>query len=144
MRNYALLGVWWDLRGQLIADYRRRKAERPDLLNSRRDYHKIKAMAGQGAEAVVFTELRTVTRVGQDKAIVEIGSKHQPFKLFFADLDGPAAQELLALLEDAYISGDESHPRRSYAYVNGQLKLFRDEPELVVTSAQQVTDSPPT
>ena len=144
MRNYALLGVWWDLRGELIEDYRRRKAERPDLLNSRRDYHKIQAMAGEGAEAVVFTELRTVTRVGQDKAIVEIGSKHQPFKLFFADLDGPDAQELLALLEDGYISGDESHPRRSYAYVNGQLKLFRDEPELVVTSAQQVTDSPPT
>ncbi len=100
-------------------------------------------MAAAGAEAVVFTELRSFARVGQNKAVVEIGSKHQPFKLFLADMDGAAGQELLTMLEDAYISGDDHHPRRSYAYVAGQLKLFRDEPELVVTSAQQITDSPP-
>lgn len=142
MRNYALLGVWWDLRGQLIEDYRRRKVDRPGLLNSRRDYQKITDMAAEGAEALIFTELRTFTRVGQSKAIVEIGSKHQPFKLFFADVHGAAGQELLALLEEAYISGDEHHPRRSYAYVKGPLKLFREEPELSVTSAEQITDSP--
>ncbi len=143
MRNYALLGTWWDLRGELIEDYRRRKSERPDLLNSRRDYAKIVEMAEARAEAVVFTELRTVTRVGQDNAIVEIGSKHQPFKLFLPDVDGAEGQAILALLENAYISTDDNHPRRSYAYVRGPLKLFREEPELEVTSALQITDSPP-
>ncbi len=143
MRNYALLGVWWDLRGELIDDYRRRKAERPDLLNSRRDYHTVKDMAVAGSEAVIFTELRTFTRLGQNKAVVEIGSKHQPFKLFLSDIDGPDGQEVLALLDNAYIATDDDHPRRSYAYVKGQLKLFREEPELIVTSAGQITDSPP-
>jgi hypothetical protein len=100
-------------------------------------------MAATGAEAVIFTELRTVTRVGQNNAIVEIGSKKQPFTLFVPDMDGAEGQKILALLDDAYIGGDEHHPRRSYAYVEGTLKLFRDEPELVVTSAFQITDSPP-
>ena len=143
LRNYALLGVWWDLRGQLIEDYRRRKAERPELLNSRRDYARIVEMAAAEAEAVVFTELRTVSRGGRNNAIVEIGSKHQPFKLFLPDIDGAQGQEILALLENAYIGTDDDHPRRSYAYVQGPLKLFREEPELVVTSAPQITDSPP-
>jgi micrococcal nuclease len=143
MRNYALLGVWWDLRGQLIEDYRRHKAERPELLNSRRDYAKIVELAEAGAEAVIFTELRTVSRVGQNNAIVEIGSKSQPFKLFLPDVEGAEGQAILALLDNAYVDGDDSHPRRSYAYVQGPLKLFREEPELVVTSALQITDSPP-
>ncbi len=142
MRNYALLGVWWDLRGELIEDYRRRKVERPDLLNSRRDYAKIVELAQAGAEAVIFTELRTITRIGQDNAIVEIGSKHQPFKLFLPDVDGAEGQAILALLDNAYISTDDEHPRRSYAYVRGPLKLFREEPELEVNSALQITDSP--
>ncbi len=142
MRNYALLGVWWDLRGQLIEDYRRRKRERPDLLNSRRDYAKITEMPAAGGDAVIFTELRTFSRVGRNNAIVEIGSKHQPFKLFLPDVDGAQGQEILALLENAYIGADDDHPGRSYAYVRGPLKLFREEPELVVTSALQITDSP--
>ncbi len=32
--------------------------------------------------------------------------------------------------------------RRRYAYARGMLKLFRDELEMVVTSAGQVTDLP--
>ena len=143
MRNYALLGVWWDLRGQLIEDYRRRKAERPELLNSRRDYAKLVELAGAEAEAVIFTELRTVSRVGQNNAIVEIGSRSQPFKLFLPDVEGAEGQAILALLDNAYVDGDDNHPRRSYAYVHGPLKLFRDEPELVVTSALQISDAPP-
>lgn len=143
MRNYALLGVWWDLRGELIDDYRRRKVERPELLNSRRDYQQIAQLAGAGEEAVIFTELRTFTRVAPNKAIVEIGSRQQPFKLFLDDVDGRDGQQVLALLENAYIPSGDLHPRRSYGYVKGQLKLFRDEPELVVTAARQITALPP-
>lgn len=143
MRNYALLGVWWDLRGELIDDYRRRKLDRPNLLNSRRDYEQIREMAAAGNTAVIFTELRTFTRVGQNKAVVEIGSKHQPFKLFLTDVDGRDGQDILRLLENRYLGGGENHPRRSYAYVEGQLKLFREQPELVLTSVEQITDIPP-
>jgi micrococcal nuclease len=143
MRNYALLGVWWDLRAQVISDYRRFRADRPPLLNSRLDYEQIVALAREGAEAVIFTELRSYTKVGQRKAIAEIGSKHQPFKVFLPDVDGDEGQQVLALLDNRYIAKDPDHPRRSYAYVKGPLKLFRDEPEVTVTGAEQISDAPP-
>jgi len=81
-RNYAHLGVWWTLRAELIADYRRLRAARPELLNSRLDYAKLHELAAQQQQATAFTELRTYTPMGQNKAIVDIGSKAQPFKLF--------------------------------------------------------------
>ena len=142
MRNYALLGTWWALRAELIDAYRRLRPQRPELLNTRRDYEAIKALAGEEQEAVVFTELRSYSRVGQRKAIVEIGSVHQPFKLFLRDVDAEEGQQVLALLDNRYLAQDD-HPRRSYAYVQGPLKLFRDEPELTVTSADQIADAAP-
>jgi endonuclease YncB( thermonuclease family) len=141
-RNYALLGVWWTLRAELIDDYRRLRAARPELLNSRRDYAKLHELAAGEQTATVFTELRTYTPVGQNKAIVDIGSKAQPFKLFLPDIDSDAGQEILRLLDDRYIPKDPDHVRRSYAYVDGPLKLFRDEPEVVVSASDQITDVP--
>jgi|GEM_PF-4239777 len=41
---------------------------------------------------------------------------------------------------DRYVAAD--HVRRSYAYVQGPLQLYRDAPETVVTSADQITDLP--
>jgi micrococcal nuclease len=142
-RNYALLGVWWALRAELIAAYRGYRAAQPELLNSRLDYAELVDLAKQRAEATVFTELRTYTPIGQNKAIVDIGSKAQPFKLFLPDVEGDEGQRLLRLLDGRYIPKDDHHVRRSYAYVRGPLQLFRDEPEVVVTSARQLTDLPP-
>ena len=75
--------------------------------------------------------------------MVDIGSRHQPFKLFLPDIESGDGQRLLALLDSRYIAKDPSHIRRSYAYVRGPLKLFRDEPEITVTSADQILDAPP-
>lgn len=141
-RNYALLGVWWALRAELIDQFRRRRAKRPDLLDSRLDYTRLHKLAEQKHEATVFTELRTYTRVGATKAIVDIGSRAQPFKLFLPDIEGDAGQRVLRLLQDRYVGTDADHVRRSYAYVHGSTKLFRDEPEMVVTSIDQITDTP--
>jgi micrococcal nuclease len=141
-RNYPLLGVWWTLRAELIDNYRARRKARPDLPNSRLDYARLHQLANQEEEATVFTELRTYTQVGQNKAVVEIGSKAQPFKLLLPNIEAQAGQEILRLLDQRYISRSPDRVRRSYAYVQGPLKLFNDEPELVVTSADQVADSP--
>jgi micrococcal nuclease len=142
-RNYALLGVWWTLRAELITAYRGFRAAQPALLNSRLDYAELVDRAKQHEEATVFTELRTYTPVGQNKAIVDIGSRAQPFKLFLPNVEGEEGQRLLRLLDGRYIPKDDHHVRRSYAYVRGPLQLFRDEPEVVVTSAHQITDVPP-
>ncbi len=50
-------------------------------------------------------------------------------------------QEVPGPLDNAQIVADGDHP--AAATLKGQLKLFREEPELIVTSARQITDSPP-
>jgi micrococcal nuclease len=143
MRNYATLGAWWSLRAELIDGYRSRRADDPSLLNSRRDYAELLELADDGAEATVFTELARIERVGQRRAIVDIGSREQPFKLFVPDIESDEGRQLLSLLRTRYIAEDPDRIRRSYAYVRGLLKLFRGQPELVVVGPGQVTDSPP-
>ncbi len=143
MRNYALLHVWWNLRADVIDKYRAARQSRPELLNSRLDYQQIVELAAAGQTATIFTELRTFTRLGQRKAMVDIGSKAQPFKLFIPDMDTEEARDVIRLLDNRYVARDENHPGRSYAYVTGELKLFREEPEMIVTVADQLADSPP-
>jgi micrococcal nuclease len=143
MRNYATLGAWWRLRAAIIDDHRSHRAADSSLLNSRLDYAELRELAAQEREATVFTELASVTRVGQRRAIVDIGSRQQPFKLFVPDIESDDGRRLLSQLQTRYIAEDPDRIRRSYAYVRGQLKLFRDEPELVVVQASQVTDTPP-
>ncbi len=131
------------LRATAIDDYRRRRATDPTLLNSRRDYVKLRELARERHDGIVFTELAGLTRIGQHRAIVDIGSRHQPFKLFVPDIESDNGRELLSLLTTRYITDTPDRIRRSYAYVQGQLKLFGDEPEIVVENAAQVTDTPP-
>ncbi len=38
---------------------------------------------------------------------------------------------------------EPDHPRRSYTYVRGTLKLFGGKPEIVVRAADQLSDDPP-
>jgi micrococcal nuclease len=143
-RNYALLGVLWELRAELVEASRRARAAQPGaILDSRLDYARIEELAAQETEATVFTELSELKRIGAQKAIITIGSMHQPFKLFMPDLLGEAGQKIAMLVENRYVGGDETHPGRSYAYVSGPLKLFNGEPELVLTDAAQIADAPP-
>ncbi len=40
-----LLGVWWDLRAQVIEEHRSLRSDQPNLLNSRRDYEELLRLA---------------------------------------------------------------------------------------------------
>lgn len=141
-RNYAMLGVWWQLRAGLIEQYRNEREADSNLLNSRRDYARLVELAREGQEATVFTELREYHRVGGRHVVVTIGSLQQPFQLFVPDADVEPGQTVLRLLDHRYIAVELDHPRRSYAYVRGPLKLFGEKPEIVVKSAEQITDQP--
>ncbi len=144
IRNYAALKTWWNLRASIIDGYRAIKDQHDELLSSRLDFDEIRERAAAGGQqATIFTALDRVRRVGSRSAIVNIGSQHQPFAIFLPNIEDDAGQRIVNLLENRYISGDETHPRQSYAYVSGELKLFRGDPEIVVTSADQVTDTVP-
>jgi micrococcal nuclease len=141
-RNYALLGVWWHLRAQEIAAYREARIGDPLLFNSRLDYERLLTLAAHDTEATVFTELREYHRVGGRHVVVTIGSLQQPFQLFVPDADADAGQAILRLLDNRYIAAEPEHPRRSYAYVRGTLKLFDGKPEIVVRATGQISDEP--
>ena len=143
MRNYWLLGVWWDLRARIIEDYRAFKRDNPDkVFNTRLDYAALQAMAQEEQEVAIFTELRSIKRIGGENGIVSIGSIAQPFKLFLPGLDEPDGQRIVDLIRLRYAGAGDDKPGRGYAYVKGKLALYRDEPELIVTSAEQISDRP--
>jgi micrococcal nuclease len=141
IRNYAVLKTWWTLRAQIIDEYRKIKPNYPDLLNTRLDYDTLATRAQSGDTLTVFTELSSYKLVSQQSAIVKIGSVKQPFTLFIPDAISDEGQKILNLLEYRYISKGDGYPRRSYAYLTGQLSLYGGKPQIVVTNAEQIQDN---
>ena len=141
LRNYAALGTWWQLRADIIDEYRNARGTDDSLLNPRLDYAELQVKAGNGESATVFTEFRTIRRIRGKSGLIGIGSNEQPFSLFIPDMDSPEGQATVNLLESRYISSGDDHPRRSYAYVTGQLSTFQDRPQMVLNVATQITDS---
>lgn len=143
------LGDWWALRAEVVQSFRRaRAADVENLYDSRIDYAEIENLVGE--EVVIFTELRDYRRTqGGDHAIVTIGSQSQPFKLFIPSaFETPEGERILSLLTRRYLAGGYDgrtieRPRRNYAYVSGEVKLYPEEdgePEIVVTSIDQIRD----
>lgn len=147
-RNYYALGAWWALRAGVINDYRRLRSEGAEILNSRIDFERIKALAQDNQRSTIFTELNKYERLGSRKAVVKIGSIAQPFSIFIPDIESEGGQGLVTLLSERYIAGGTengvtvTHLRRSYGYVTGQLKLFRGDPEIVVEVPEAISDLP--
>jgi micrococcal nuclease len=142
VHNYAALGVWWNLRALIIDEFRQLKTQHQNLLNSRLDFEAIVAKAKAHEQGIVFTELRSLRHITPTSARIEIGSVKQPFNLYIPDTESPDGQALVNLLHHRYFSTDD-YPKRSYAYVTGQLRLFNKNPQIIVYSASQVTDDPP-
>ena len=105
-RRYERLLPWWHLRASVIETFREQQHLNPEqkILNSRTDYEEIRGKAQLGEEATVFTELRHITLLGSEKAMVTTGSDKQPFKLFIPDLYRWEGQKILRLLEHRYLT----------------------------------------
>lgn len=147
MRDYGALCAWWELRAETIETFRQARQEgTADILDSRLDYTELEGREGE--HAVVFTELRSYRRVGQNHVVVNIGSQAQPFKLFLPNaIETDEGQRILSLFDRRYIANSDGDtvetPLRSYAYVSGDIKLYQGKPEIEITSIDQVTDRPP-
>ncbi|AUV80871.1 nuclease [Salinigranum rubrum] len=148
MRDYHGLSAWWALRAEAVERYRAAATE-GDVFDSRLDYDALRERAG--SEATVFTEIAEVERVGAAHAVASNGSREQRFKLFLPDaLETESGQRVLSLLRQRYVAESDGttvqRPTRSYAFVTGPVKRYppRDgEPEIDVTSIEQVTDVAP-
>ena len=144
VRNYGRLGVWWYLRAEIIQNYRRFKQENADatVFNTRLDYEKLVELAKKEEEATIFTELRNPKRIGGNNMFIGIGSVEKPFSIFIPKVDEADGLKIMSLIKNRYISTDEEHPRRSYAYVKGELSIYRDKPQIIVTEVEQIMDLP--
>ena len=144
VRNYAQLGVWWYLRAEIIQNYRRFKQQNVDatVFNTRLDYEKLVELAKKEKEATIFTELRNPKRVAVNNMFIGIGSVEKPFSIFIPKVDENAGLKIMSLIKNRYISTDDEHPRRSYAYVKGNLSIHRDKPQIIVTDLKQIMDLP--
>lgn len=144
VRNYAQLGVWWYLRAEIIQNYRRFKQQNPDaaVFNTRLDYEKLVELAKKEEEATIFTELRNPKRIAVNNMFIGIGSVEKPFAIFIPKVDENAGLKIMSLIKNRYISTDDEHPRRSYAYVKGNLSIHRDKPQIIVTDVKQIMDLP--
>lgn len=146
-RNYANLGAWWSLRAMIIDDYRRARAGSAAILNSRLDYAEIAERARAGEEIVVFTELATFRRLGARRAVIDIGSQAQSFQVFIPDIETEEGMALVNLVHERYLGEDDGRTtiraRRSYAYVQGRLQMFRDAPEIIISGPAGISDAPP-
>lgn len=141
IHNYAALGIWWSLRAEIIDGFRQYKAHQPDLLNSRLDFEEIVARAQHQEKVVVFTELRSLRRITATSARIEIGSVKQPFSLYLPNTESPGGKSVVNLLNNRYFS-TENAPKRSYAYVTGQLRMFNKNPQITIKSTSQIMDEP--
>lgn len=142
-RNYASLSTWWNLRAMLIDQYRAHLAAGKTIYNTRLDYQLIKQKAQESKTVTLFTEVRRLATINNDSiGFVDIGSEAQPFTLFLPNLNMPEGQKIANLLRLRYISDgtDDDHPRRSYLYVTGALSIFNDNPQMVISSIDQMTD----
>lgn len=141
IHNYAALGIWWSLRAGIVDGFRHYKAHQSDLLNSRLDFEEIVARAQYQEKVVVFTELRSLRRITATSARIEIGSVKQPFSLYLPNTESPGGKAVVNLLNNRYFS-TENAPKRSYAYVAGQLRMFNKNPQITIKSTAQIMDEP--
>ena len=138
-RNYALLGIWWRLRAEIIEQYRYLRAQDNTILNTRLDYEQINQKAHRQESAMIFTELKTFRSVGSQASLISLGSAAQPFSLFIPETNSAQGEKIINLLKNRYLSSQD-HPKRSYAYISGNLSTFRDRPQMVLTSPEQIID----
>lgn len=144
VNNYAALTTWWTLRAEVIDGYRRYMKTGPKIpvLNTRLDYDKLVTAAKLEQTATIFTELRAIKPVGGSHAKIGIGAIARPFDVFLPHAYKPAGQEIMNLLTQRYIAGDLAHPRKGYTYLHGVLKMFNNDPQIVIESVSQVSDYP--
>lgn len=146
--NYAALKAWWDVRAAAVDDFRRLRAVDPSLLDVREDYATLRAAAGQSAVVTVFADVTSVSVVPGRYAVADIGSPSRPFTVIVPRVDAgtpgiAAGARVLALLRNRYATTDGvKTPRRGYVFLSGRLRLWRDNPQLIVDHPDAVGDLP--
>ena len=137
-RDYAVLLPWWAWRAHIIEGYREKGIEAGSL-SVRLDYKKILDAVEAHKQITVFCDLQHgIAKRPGNGALINAGSRQQPFNLWIPDAQSKGAVSLIRLVEKRYAGYG-----RGYAYVSGRAEMYRDTPEIELTELSQLSDFPP-
>lgn len=132
-RDYEKLMPWWTSRGSIVEDFRREALGK--ALDIRVDYDRIlEAMKG-GEEVTLFCDLQGGFLWAEQGAVIHIGTKSNPFSLWFPGLDKDKKTPIVCLVEERYASYG-----RGYVYMTGKVTAFKEKPQLVIENASAFAD----
>ncbi|CAD5933893.1 hypothetical protein PCC9214_01472 [Planktothrix tepida] len=134
-RNYTILMPWWSLRASIVDDFRR-YGQPNGVLSVRLDYPKILLAAMKQQWVTIFCDLQEgITKWIGNSAIIHTGTKDHNLKLWIPEATDGKYAPLVYLINKRYTGLG-----RGYIYVSGQVTMYRDKPEITLTSLQQLSD----
>lgn len=137
-RNYNLLVPWWTLRASIIENYRNYGIA-AGVLAVRLDFSKILAAAAAGKYITVLFDLQGgVSKWLDNGALIYDGTKDHRLKLWIPDTNSEEMKPLLQLLKNRYFGLG-----RGYVYLSGEVHMYRDKPEIILSEIEQLSDFPP-
>jgi micrococcal nuclease len=137
-RDYEHLLPWWHMRGTLVEKYRERGVA-AGVKSVRLDYQELVAAAGAGEQVTVFCDLQGgIQKWTGDGAVIFAGSPRHKFNLWVPDRYSKTGCGILRFIHNRYAGHG-----RGYLYVSGSAGLYRDKPQIILESADQLSDLPP-
>ncbi|MGL5510879.1 MAG: thermonuclease family protein, partial [Microcoleaceae cyanobacterium] len=136
-RNYRLLSNWWCLRASIVEDYRR-YGKVNGILSVRDDFPAILEVAKKEESITIFADLQDGIKTWLSSgAIIYDGIRNRQLKLWIPDANHANQKPLIQLLQNRYCGIG-----RGYAYITGYMCMYRDKPEMILESLDQISDFP--
>jgi len=137
-RDYEHLLPWWHMRGTLVENFRTRGVA-AGVKSVRLDYQELVAAAKAGQQVTVFCDLQGgIQHWTGDGAVIFAGSPRHKFNLWVPDRYSKTGCGILRFIHNRYAGHG-----RGYIYVSGPMGLYRDKPQIILESPDQLSDLPP-
>jgi micrococcal nuclease len=137
-RDYEHLLPWWHMRGTLVENFRTRGVA-AGVKSVRLDYQELVAAAKAGQQVTVFCDLQGgIQHWTGDGAVIFAGSPRHKFNLWVPDRYSKTGCGILRFIHNRYAGHG-----RGYIYVSGPAGLYRDKPQIILESPDQLSDLPP-
>ena len=137
-RDYTQLLPWWSFRAQIVEDYRKTGLD-AGVLSVRLDYQKILSASESNDRITIFCDLQQgINRWPGNGALIYAGSKYHKFNLWIPNAGSIEQSPLVRLIETRYAGRG-----RGYIYITGNVKKYRNIPEIELSDISQLSDFPP-
>lgn len=146
-RPYNLLKMWWEVRARQIQMGRdkKRNDNRLIYLPDGRDYGEVLDAASKKEERVVFGEVSKVRDAGPG-TVIELSVKIQKHFNLYVFRNNPNYDHIINYITIRHMADSLDIPnglmKQNFIFVNGELKLYHDLPEIIVNDLNQIQEEP--